>query len=134
MEIKYKQFVIIPKKPKMSTGKIASQVAHATFMAFEKQTEFIKKHLDKGEKFEHSTFNYIYDWKLNGMCVIVLECDDIVQLKGISDYLQSWGVIHHLYIDEGLTEVRMGTPTALATQIIPEKLFWMFETLKLYRG
>lgn len=110
-----KQFVIIPKKPKMSIGKIASQTAHATFMALEKEN---KKVIEK--------------WKISGMCVIVLECKDIIQLMGIKDYLDQWNYINHLYIDEGLTEISMGTPTALATGILEEDKQWIFQTLKLY--
>ena len=115
-EIKYKQYVIIPKRPKMSTGKIASQVAHSTFMALEKTDNKIK---DK--------------WKKNGMCVIVLQCKDSNQLMGITKYLEQWKVPNHLYIDEGLTEVDMGTPTALATGALTEEYFWMFSMLRLYK-
>lgn len=44
--MKYIQYVIIPRKPKMSTGKIASQTAHATYMALENQRE-MKNHTSK---------------------------------------------------------------------------------------
>jgi len=116
IQIKYKQFVIIPKKPKMSTGKITSQIAHATFMALEKQT-------DKG---------LINDWKNSGMCVIVLKCKTTQQLFGIAKYFEQWNIPHHLYIDEGLTEVPMGTPTALATGVLTEDQFWMLSQLKRF--
>ena len=85
IEIKYKQFVIMPKKPKMSKGKIASQVAHSTFMALENQ---------KDRKL-------INTWKKNGMCVIVLQCKNEIKLFGIAKYLTQWNIPHHLYIDEG---------------------------------
>lgn len=117
MEIKYKQFVIVPKRPRMSKGKIASQVAHSTFMALEKQKD--KKIINK--------------WKKNGMCVIVLQCKNEIKLFGIAEYLEQWGIPYHLYIDEGLTEVQMGTPTSLATGVLTEKQFWMLETLKLFK-
>ena len=117
VEIKLKQFVIIPKKPKMSKGKIASQACHATFMALEKQTD----------KF------LINDWKNSGMCVIVLKCKDRVQLLGIALYFAEWKIPHHLYIDEGFTEVSMGTPTALATGVLTEDQFWMLSKLKMYK-
>jgi len=116
-EIKYKQFVIIPKKPRMSKGKIASQVAHATFMALENQ---------KNRKL-------INTWKDNGMCVIVLQCKNEIKLFGIAKYLKQWKIPHHLYIDEGLTEVNMGTPTSLATGVLTEDQFWMFRTLRLFK-
>jgi len=102
-KISYKQFVIVPKKPKMSKGKIASQVAHATFMALEKQGR-----LD----------GMIDAWKEKGMCVIVLECDDTEQLVNIASYLEQWKVPNHIYYDEGLTEIRPMTPTIYNTNIL----------------
>ncbi len=116
-ETKYKQFVIVPKKPKMSKGKIASQVAHATFMAFENQKNKV----------------LINKWKKSGMCVIVLQAKGPIQLLGIAEYLKYWNIPHHLYIDEGITEVNMGTPTALATGIMTEEQFWMFHTMRLFK-
>ena len=121
-EIKLKQFVIIPKKPKMSKGKIASQACHATYMALENQ-----KDIAQGSK------TPIEEWKKSGMCVIVLQCKDSNQLMGIAKYLEQWKIPHHLYIDEGLTEVNMGTPTALATGVMTEDQFWMLQTLELFK-
>ena len=117
--INLKQFVIIPKKLKMSTGKMASQVAHATFMAIEKQREYL--------------FNKIRKWKREGMCVIVLQCSTSERLMSMAKYLEQWDIIHYLYIDEGITEVEMGTPTALATGVLTEDKFWIFETMRLYK-
>lgn len=111
-----KQFVIVPKKPKMSAGKIASQVAHATFMVLETED-----------------YEILSKWKTSGMCVIILQCKDIVQLSNIAKYLDQWDVPNYLYIDEGMTEVDMGTPTALATGILDEEDHWMFSKLKTYK-
>jgi peptidyl-tRNA hydrolase len=116
-EIKYKQFVIIPKVPHMSAGKIASQTAHATFMVLEKQKNKA----------------IIKEWKKSGMCVIVLETKSPLQLFGISKYLDEWHIAHHLYIDEGLTEVSMGTPTALATEVLGLEWHWIFKTMELLK-
>lgn len=116
-EIKYKQYVIVPKKPKMSKGKIASQVAHATFMALENQNNKTLKE----------------QWKKNGMCVIVLECRDEIQLRNINKYLEQWKVPHHLYIDEGLYGCAPFTATALATGVLTEEQSWMFKTLRLFK-
>lgn len=110
-----KQYVIVPKKPKMSSGKIASQVAHATYMAL-RQNGFWIKTL----------------WRNNGMCVIILECKNTEQLLSADKYLSQWNIPRHLYIDEGMTEVDALTPTALATGIIPEDKQWIFEKYKLY--
>ena len=115
-EIEFRQYVIVPKFPRMSKGKIASQVAHATFVALLREDKDI-----------------IEKWKNSGMCVIVLQCRDHVQLMGIDKYLTQWRIRHHMYIDEGFTEVRMGTPTALATGILTPDKIWMFSQLSLFR-
>lgn len=120
-EIEYKQFVIVPLSPKMSKGKIASQVAHATFMALEKQMNLKQKGID-----------LIQEWKKNGMCVIVLQCNSPLHLMGIAKYLEQWDIPNHIYIDEGITEVEMGTPTALATGVMTEEQFWMLGTMDLF--
>jgi len=127
IEIKYKQFVIVPKKPKMSKGKIASQVAHATFMALENQR------VSDGDRSLKETMKLQYEWRHNGMCVIVKQCKDEIKLQGIAKYLEQWKVPHHIYIDEGITEVEMGTATALATGVLPEEYFWMFSTMELFK-
>lgn len=130
MEIKYKQFVVVPKNPKMSTGKIASQVAHATFMALENQRYIVNTQPTKIGRHEYDN---IYFWKEEGMCVIVLECPTQQELMGIAKYCQQWRIPHHLYIDEGLTEIPMGTATCFATGVLPQDKHWMFEQLKLYK-
>lgn len=117
-----KQFVIVPKKPKMSTGKIASQVAHATFMAIKKQREI--------SEFDNDLIN---KWEKEGMCVIVLQCSSQIELINIDKYCYQWEVPKHLYIDEGLTEIPMGTATCLATGVIPEERQWMFKQLNLFK-
>lgn len=111
-----KQYVIVPKDPDMSRGKIASQVAHATYFALEK---FKDKKLVK-------------EWERTGCCVIVLECKDVTALLSADKYLDQWNIPHHLYIDEGHTEVDALTPTALATGIIKDDSQWMFEQFKLF--
>ncbi len=116
MEIKYKQFVVIPRRPKMSSGKIASQSCHATFMALEKTDKKL-----------------IAKWKKEGMCVIVLECENEIKLHGIDKYLEQWNIPHHLYIDEGITEIPAGTCTALSTGVMTENQFWMLSQLKLFK-
>lgn len=116
MEIPFKQFVIIPKNPKMSAGKIASQACHATYMALKQEGRILKD-----------------NWEKSGMCVITLQCKDSLQLIGIAEYFKQWKIKYWLYIDEGITEVEMGTPTALATGILTEDQFWMVSQLKLYK-
>lgn len=119
VEIKFKQVVVVPKKPKMSKGKIVSQVAHATYMALYHQ---------QGEN-----PSLVAEWRNSGMCVVVLECKDVTQLMGIAKYCEQWDISNWLYIDEGLTEVEMGTPTAFATGVLTEDKFWIFDKLKLFK-
>ena len=115
--IPYKQYIILPKKPKMSKGKLASQACHATFIALNKQKD--KKLIEK--------------WRKKGMSVIVLQCKDTQELVNTQKYLDEWKIVNGLCIDEGLTEVRPMTPTALATGVLEEKDFWIFETMRLFK-
>ncbi len=126
IKIPYKQYVIVPKRPRMSKGKIASQVAHATFMALEKFKESGK---DDGK------FNrwLIKQWKDNGMCVIVLQCKNEIQLINLNKYLEQWKIPHHLYIDEGLYGCEPFTATALATGVLTEEQYWIFDTMRLFK-
>jgi len=136
-EIKFKQFVIVPKRPKMSKGKIASQVSHSTFMALENQKEVHNTTLHKHKPdchCEDCKWNNIELWKNEGMCVIVLECPTQQELFGIAEYCKQWKIPHHLYIDEGITEIPMGTATAFATGVLSEEFHWMFSQLKLFKG
>ena len=109
IKIPYKQYVIVPRKPKMSKGKIASQVAHATFMALENQKNIPLRagNLPSGYLIE--------EWKNKGMCVIVLQCKDEQALNNMAKYLEQWNISHHLYIDEGLYGCKLFTATDLAT-------------------
>ena len=131
-EIEYKQYVIVPKRPHMSPGKIASQVAHATYMAIKKQRDKVTDLLGLPLIVEQSDARKIREWETSGMCVIVLECEHPNQLAHIAKYLDQWKIVNHLYIDEGLTEVLMGTPTALATGVLKKEDHWIFSTLELY--
>ncbi len=131
IKINYKQFVIVPKRPKMSKGKIASQVAHATFMALENQQDFVRR---DNQKSLPKVWDNIEEWKASGMCVIVLECPTQIELMNIAKYCEQWNIPNHLYIDEGITEIPMGTATALATGVLPKEMHWMFKQLKLFRG
>lgn len=127
-----KQYVFIPKSLKMSVGKAASQVAHATFMALEKQSEkTIHAWFDRYEIGK----NQIEIWKDSGMCVIVLEAKNPEHLMQISKYFEQWNITHHLYIDEGYTEVLPMTATALATEILDDEdelIKGMLKNFKLY--
>jgi len=114
-----KQYIVLPRKPRMSPGKLVSQGVHASFMALHSPNE------DNSIRIE--------DWKNSGQCVIVCQVYDTATLLGLKAYCEQWKVPHHLYVDEGYTEVECGTPTAFATGIIEEKDQWMFAELELFR-
>lgn len=134
-EIKLKQYVVVPKKPKMSPGKIASQVAHATFMALRKQDKIVYDWDNRENPMivSRSEWDNIDEWEKNGMCVIVLQCKTTEQLSNIAKYFEQWEIPHHLYIDEGLTEIDPMTPTALATGVLPEDKHWVLYGLPLFK-
>ncbi len=129
-EIQLKMFVVVPKRPHMSRGKVASQVAHATFMALELQRDIEITQCIEGKNDDNGSI--IENWKHSGMCVIVLECPSQVELMGIAKYCEQWKIPHYIYIDEGATEISMGTATAFATGVLSSDKHWIFSQLKLF--
>lgn len=126
MEIKLKQYIFLPASLNMSVGKAGSQSCHASHLALKKQRseDGLSPNVD-GVRIQS-------EWEKNGMCVIVLEAKDPEHLNNIAKYMEQWDIPNHLYIDEGITEVAPMTPTALATGVITEDKFWMFEQFKLF--
>ena len=112
------QYIFVPKKPRMSKGKIASQVSKVAY---------------KGLQYAHEEI--ITDWQNNhGMMTIVLQVKNQVELHNVKHYLSQEGVPFDTYNDEGYTEVPAGTMTCIATGIIDrEKDGWRFEKYKLFR-
>lgn len=115
-----KQYVFLIDK--MATGKAASQTAHATFMALDKQRviDFKKRHVPSS----------VNEWRIKGMCVVVLKVPSLARLRDVEKYCKDWNIIHHLYNDES----EALKPTCLATGIIKEDDQWMFNRFKLYGG
>ena len=134
--IKLKQYILIPKKPKMSPGKIASQACHAAHLALNKQREYCKGYkspMNDGPITGHGYWDVIDEWEENGMCVIVLQVKDCFKLFNVSEYLKQWDIPSWLYYDEGLTEIDPMTPTALATGVLPLDKHWIFNGLQLFK-
>ena len=116
-EFKFVQYVFVPKSSKMSPGKIASQVAHATFLALDKTEEITIKL-----------------WKYNGMPVIVFQVKDQIELHNVCKYLEQENIIFASYNDEVYTEVPPCTMTAVATGVLErEKHMWRFDQFVLYK-
>lgn len=112
-------YVIANKRAKMSAGKLAAQVGHATAGSFRVSISVPQN-----------------DWhKAQHRWLIVLEAQDDVHLMAIREYLEERGVHSYLIIDEGVNEVRPFTYTALGVQILdkdsPEAA--LLSGLKKYR-
>lgn len=114
-----KQYVFIPKN--MKTGKACSQVAHATFLALDKENERTLRSCQWDT-------DIVLLWKESGMCVIVLEVENWQRLRDVEKYCKDWKIIHHLYNDES----EALKPTCLATGIIKDEDQWMFSKFKLH--
>lgn len=90
--------IVVPLEPAMSPGKVASQAAHAAMIAGLKS----------------QTHEGFVSWMLGGMKKIVLECSDSLDLAGYAGDANRAGLVTHLVVDEGFTEIPFGTATALA--------------------
>ena len=91
----YKQAIIVRKDLKMSAGKIAAQVAHASVEAWKKADKKIRD-----------------AWEREGAKKVVLQAQDekeLLELKKKSGKLPT-----ALIRDAGLTEIPPGTTTCLA--------------------
>ena len=115
------QYIFVPKKPRMSKGKIASQVSKVAVLALESSNREQKINIKK----------WIFE---NGMMTIVLQVKNQIELQNVRLYLEQEKIMNAAYHDEGYTEVPPGTMTAIATGIIDrEKDGWRFEKYKLFR-
>jgi len=104
----YKQALVIRADLKMSTGKIASQAAHAAVSAAEKcrktKPEWFKAWIDEGQK------------------KVVLKAADESELRKLLMQAEALGLPAALVEDAGLTEVPPGTVTALGVGPAPSDL------------
>jgi len=126
------QYIFVPKKPKMSPGKIANQVSKVTIIRILRDIDFTSKH---SRSINNETLKPWLDWMDNhGMCTIVLQVKDQTELHNVCKYLKQEGIDFSSYNDEGYTEVPAGTMTAIATGVInKEKDGWRFAKYKLYK-
>ncbi len=112
----YKQVILIRKDLKLSSGKVASQVSHASVDAV------LKTHKDDLNK-----------WKDQGMKKSVLKVKDLDELLSYKKKADDAGLVNALITDAGHTEIPAGTTTCLA--IGPdkeEKIDRITGSLKLY--
>lgn len=93
----YKQVIVVRSDLKLSKGKMAAQVAHAS--------------LDAYKKAERTA---IEEWEISGSKKIILKIDGIQQLMDIYEQLKQAKLKPSIIKDAGLTEVEPGTITCLA--------------------
>jgi PTH2 family peptidyl-tRNA hydrolase len=94
--MEFKQCIVIREDLKLSSGKLAVQVAHAAILAME-----------RAEK------NVVRDWKEEGQRKIVLKVPTLQDLFRLREDAERANVACAIVIDAGLTEIPPGTATAL---------------------
>lgn len=108
MEMQYKLAIIVRNDLKLSKGKVASQVAHASVTcslnAKTKAKEWFKKWYDEGQR------------------KVVLKVDTLKELYLLKESAEQKNLTVSLIADAGLTEVKPGTVTCLGIGPAPEEL------------
>ncbi|MEM4161274.1 MAG: peptidyl-tRNA hydrolase Pth2 [Thermoplasmata archaeon] len=107
-EFRYKQVIVVRKDLKLSKGKLAVQVAHASLTAAEE----CRKHAR--EWFER--------WFSEGQKKVVVEVENIEALQLHYEIAKKEGLPAALIVDAGLTEIPPGTVTCLAIGPGPSEL------------
>jgi peptidyl-tRNA hydrolase len=113
-------YIFINKSLNMSSGKVASQAAHAAAMSM------ARNHTEDNDLWIHNIHKTI----------IVLEARDEMHLRNIKDYLAERTVESVFVIDEGVNEVDHLTITALATHYMDKNAAAdkLFSGFKLYES
>ena len=91
----FKQVIIVNEDLKMSKGKLASQVAHASIMSYLKGSDEINQ-----------------KWLDNSYVKIILKAN-LSFIKALDNLLNIEGIPHFLMVDEGRTELEPNTITCL---------------------
>jgi peptidyl-tRNA hydrolase len=121
-------YVFLNRGAGMTPGKLAAQASHAAVEAYRdaKLPAFGNKELELQK-----------EWlKAGHYKKLTLLAEDEVHLLTIERYLQERGIRTYLIIDEGLTEVRAHTATALGVPLVDKddpEIQAIFSTFKLYR-
>jgi PTH2 family peptidyl-tRNA hydrolase len=93
---RYKQCIILRNDVKMSCGKKCAQAAHASIGAFESADKTLRK-----------------AWQTEGQKKVVLKADSERTLFEIKVLAERAGISTSLIQDAGMTEIPLGTITAL---------------------
>jgi len=111
-------YIFVNKSIGMSPGKMAAQVAHAAVKASDGSVASLRN-----------------AWNEYGFYTkLVLEARDAEHLETIRKYLQDRSITSWLIIDEGRTEIKKHTPTALGVEIIDKDIKGeIFKSFDLYK-
>ena len=94
--VMWKQVMVVRKDLRMSQGKLAAQVAHASLESY-KQTHFESQ----------------LEWEAWGSKKVVLKAEDLKELMEIYGRVKKSKLPYALIKDAGMTEVEPGTITVL---------------------
>jgi PTH2 family peptidyl-tRNA hydrolase len=96
MAMEYKQCIVIRDDLRLSSGKLAVQVAHAAIMAHQMADK------ESAER-----------WRKEGQKKVVLRAPNTDALFRLREQAERLGIAAALVVDAGLTEIPPGTITAL---------------------
>ncbi len=99
----YKQVIVVRNDLKLSKGKLAAQVAHASLEAYK-----------KAEK------DAVEEWEAAGVKKVVLKVADLKELMSIYERLKAAKLKPSLIKDAGHTEVEPGTITCVGVGPVKE--------------
>lgn len=103
-----KQVIVVRRDLKMSTGKTAAQVAHASLSAY--------------EKCKQKYMEWASSWIKEGQEKIVCEVESLEELMKLVRKVEELGISYHVVVDKGLTELPPNTVTCVGFGPAPEKL------------
>ncbi|MGC9148057.1 MAG: peptidyl-tRNA hydrolase Pth2 [Sulfolobales archaeon] len=110
LEEEYKQTIIVRSDLKMSPGKLAVQVAHASVDAVLKSLDN-----DKWRK-------WLNEWIVQGMKKVVVKVDNEKKLLDLYEKCVSLEIPCSLVRDAGRTELEPGTLTAVGAGPAPSRI------------
>jgi peptidyl-tRNA hydrolase, PTH2 family len=97
--MEYKQVIVIRSDLKLSKGKLAAQVAHASLGTYRNALQTHKKAVE--------------EWENSGEKKVVLKVEGLAELHEIKKKAGQFGLPLCLISDAGRTELPAGTTTAL---------------------
>jgi PTH2 family peptidyl-tRNA hydrolase len=102
--MEFKQCIVVREDLRLSPGKLAVQVAHASVLC-----------LERADK------SMISEWKAEGQRKVVLRVANLQDLLKLKDEADRSRLPNSIVIDAGLTEIPSGTITALGIGPGPNK-------------